>query len=872
MPLPSMRYRDAVLYASPLAYWRLGELSGAVAADETGNGRVGAYVSAPTLGVAGAVSGGNTAVALNGTTQKITVASTALNLTAGPLSVAAWVNLSSGSSDAGIAGVGYTNGYQLNWHNGGGIYFYIGGGGNAANINYSSSGWHFVVGTWDGSIAANGIKLYIDGELVAQGTAGVTVLSATGFQIGQNTTYFNGSVDEVAVFSRALSADEIAGLYAARTYAPSLAGFLGATAREEILLCEIDPLYTLIGFTAVGGATPNTYSIALPRLVQTSYVKGGMYAKCLRVTADGVPLTERTSIALVEANPGSWYWDEANGMLYVRTATLTPASFTMLATRRMYFASTPVVLDQTAGAPTSGVYYLPWLTGDVPQVRRHVEDLLSGITEYPTGSVSFVNGHSAWFTLVAGDGLWSWKYSAARFYLGGRYNGMALTRADYAPIATMLVEDVGPTETACAFSLQPLRKLTDLELPITPLFETTYPNLGNGVRGTKKWIGYGRATIKPDLTDTTTSQGVYTVADAAYQTLFAINAVYAIRKDTGVWTQLTETTHYTKDLTACTVTIVSATYPAANYDIAVDVTGKPDGAGSYLKTYGAILKDIFMTFIGVALTDIDTAALTAADVEANVEIAVWVKAPRSIASMLSSAEPEQPSLGRSVMGTVQQTAAGQWTASVWDPSVTGITTTLRKEDLARFSAKPKLKTIYTAVRVYYNYDYARDQWSVVEKTDATVQYRTGSRDRLDIYTYLTNRSNAQSLAERYLLLAGAITVEAEFEERGALLAQMNAGGKVNVTFSPAPSAAGAYTSQPFEILDLTVKYAPKVTVSGILGDLRGLGGRIGRWTDPSGPSWSAATAAERLASGFWTDPSGFADPADPLSLNRSLWW
>jgi hypothetical protein len=95
---------------------------------------------------------------------------------------------------------------------------------------------------------------------------------------------------------------------------------------------------------------------------------------------------------------------------------------------------------------------------------------------------------------------------------------------------------------------------------------------------------------------------------------------------------------------------------------------------------------------------------------------------------------------------------------------------------------------------------------------------------------------------------------------------------VYVTYSPAPSVAGAYVSQPFEVLDLTVRYAPKVTVSGILGDLRGLGGRIGRWTDPAAPDWASATEEERLASGFWTDANGFADGADSMSRNRSLWW
>ena len=60
---PSSVYRAAVLADSPLAYWRLGETSGTVAHDETGNGHDGTYVGGVTLGQPGALTGdANTAV------------------------------------------------------------------------------------------------------------------------------------------------------------------------------------------------------------------------------------------------------------------------------------------------------------------------------------------------------------------------------------------------------------------------------------------------------------------------------------------------------------------------------------------------------------------------------------------------------------------------------------------------------------------------------------------------------------------------------------------------------------------------------------------------------------------------------------------
>lgn len=52
----SLAYREAVLAKNPVAYWRLGESTGTVAADETGNGHDGTYVGNPVLGQPGAIS------------------------------------------------------------------------------------------------------------------------------------------------------------------------------------------------------------------------------------------------------------------------------------------------------------------------------------------------------------------------------------------------------------------------------------------------------------------------------------------------------------------------------------------------------------------------------------------------------------------------------------------------------------------------------------------------------------------------------------------------------------------------------------------------------------------------------------------------
>jgi hypothetical protein len=654
----------------------------------------------------------------------------------------------------------------------------------------------------------------------------------------------------------------------------TFAEFLAWPDRTEHVLVEADPSITLTGWTATGGSYPTTYQVSRPRLVQTTEVPGGLYAPVLGVTEEATALTSRPSIALVEANPGSWYWDEAAGVLYVHSTTgASPASFVHVeAIVRLYLGTAPVVLNRTASDPATGVYYHPWLRGDLPEIASMVEDLLHGTKIIPDGSVTFTNGHGAWHALIAPDGPWNWKNRTITCLVGGVFNGRTLTRAQYATMATMRVEDVAADEERCAFTLTPVTRATVRQVPVTSFDEATYPALGDGVRGAKKWIGYGRATMPPDLTDTT-GHGVYTIADAASQTLFAVHQVWAIDKSTGEWTSLTEGLHYSVDLVACTLTILDAAYRWQDVRLAVDVTGKPDGSGGYLRTFAAIVQDLLVTFLGVATDAIDTEAFTAAAVEgAAEEIACWVKDPREIASLFTTSEPATPSLGRSVMGTVQQSSAGQWTCRLYTPAVPEALTALRKEDFTRFTPAPQFQTVYAGVQVYYNYDAVRGQWSVVEETDPATTYRTKSTDVLPIYTFLRSAGAARALAQRYLLLAGKVLTTAAFEERGARLAQHIAGDKVRVTFSPAPSAAGAYVDKPFEITELRLRFAPKLGVSGVLNDIRDLGGKVGRWMDAAAPNWASATDLERQSSGFWTDANGLADSGDPTSGGRSLWW
>lgn len=145
-------------------------------------------------------------------------------------SVMAWIYLTEEPSVAGnifhIAGQSQDgNDFDLQIQPDNGIYFYTDSGGHAvypAGIPVGQ--WHFVAGTF---VANSTRVLYLDGVPVASSTPGPHSLNTSNpFSVGYNIVFggrqFDGNICEVAVFSRCLSATEIANIYQA-SLGPTLA-------------------------------------------------------------------------------------------------------------------------------------------------------------------------------------------------------------------------------------------------------------------------------------------------------------------------------------------------------------------------------------------------------------------------------------------------------------------------------------------------------------------------------------------------------------------------------------------------------------------------------------------------------------------------
>src|SRR3954447_11023610 len=221
-PAPTTGYPGSVMGTSGLAaYWRLGETSGTTACDATGVNS-GTYQGGYSLGAPGGIGGdSNTAVSFDGNTGQVSVPDSSSLDTGDAFSIEAWVKRSSPSSGGWEVIVSKQSGSWL-------LIFdesdrLVLRRAKYSNVAYSvarvtDTNWHYVAATKNGGA----VNLYIDGK-ASNGTVTNSTMTDNSLPlvIGQSSgaSFYEGTVDEVAVYRSVLTPSQIAAHYSAASSA-----------------------------------------------------------------------------------------------------------------------------------------------------------------------------------------------------------------------------------------------------------------------------------------------------------------------------------------------------------------------------------------------------------------------------------------------------------------------------------------------------------------------------------------------------------------------------------------------------------------------------------------------------------------------------
>ena len=279
-------YRDYVLSLKPVAYWRLDESSGTTANDLSANHYNGIYSGGYTLGASGALSGSgdsDTAVLFDGSSGQ------AGGISLPPAALLDWTEIAWVKTTNTSAGVIFTNrqgsgnasltldiGYEGGSGKGDGFtYFTLDSNGceygAVGTSNVADGNWHQVAGVRQNVSGNEVYSVYVDGVLqssnntsVNSGCMNTSATSTDSWVIGYGQSwgsYFNGLIDEVAVFNYALSTTQISNLYLAGTTTTAVAYPGNAVlANNPVGYWRLGEKSGLIAYDSSGAGNNGTYT------------------------------------------------------------------------------------------------------------------------------------------------------------------------------------------------------------------------------------------------------------------------------------------------------------------------------------------------------------------------------------------------------------------------------------------------------------------------------------------------------------------------------------------------------------------------------------------------------------------------------------
>jgi prepilin-type N-terminal cleavage/methylation domain-containing protein len=202
-----------------VGYWNLDEGSGSTTADMSGNSNNGTW-SGTAAGTSGYYSSGQVgkwAGAFDGSTDYINIPNSPNNyfVSSGSYTWSSWINITSATSSGSTIfrkEDGSTKGYVLQVLSNGNTWLHsMVGSSVTASTGLSTGKWYYLVVTYSN----NYVAFYVNGIFISGGTGSYVSDAADAVQIsdGYAPGRFNGLIDDVRLYNRALSVAEIVALY-----------------------------------------------------------------------------------------------------------------------------------------------------------------------------------------------------------------------------------------------------------------------------------------------------------------------------------------------------------------------------------------------------------------------------------------------------------------------------------------------------------------------------------------------------------------------------------------------------------------------------------------------------------------------------------
>tara|TARA_R110000803_G_scaffold185349_1_gene247729 strand:- start:922 stop:2742 length:1821 start_codon:yes stop_codon:yes gene_type:complete len=589
------------------------------------------------------------------------------------------------------------------------------------------------------------------------------------------------------------------------------------------------------------------------------------------VKVDGVAATVRTTAALVDANPGSFYNDRANSLLYVSAATGSVFGKSVIAVADLTYS--------TKSKTFNNLYYDPRIS-TVPSLSMRIEKEFGGVGQISGGNLELINTDSELDS--RSEYLWDNSDSKVTMKIGYDTRTEEMAYSDYVAFGVWAVESWQSGDDKFTLDLKEIKVRLDSEIPFEAFDTATYSGMdvedvGNPIPRAYGQI-YGARAI---LTDASTKN--FKVAGHAIKSLDAVRLLID-----DVWTasSFTTTNLATGEFT-CSAWV-------DGYEISVDFKGRKNAADDSLMDNAANIVEDLLLYAGVPAADIDSDAIDAAyeRLDYGYDPEGLRKTVRAVSLYLNDYIPLVDVLGQvnEVVGSfIFVDAAGQYNFGVFEPTVSEDMTSYDETDCLSFDPETDSSKLVSKILAKYAHRRQDEWWGVITEERTANQFEHNAAKETVITSELPELSaqdDAEYWAQRKLVSDGLPLKTYKITLPAKGLATLP-GDQIRVS-----NSRRAF-NEVLEVLEVGINLST-ATASLTCGNLRNWGADAGFWVDTlalptrfaseTGYStgatsldwnilWSDTIKAwAKQNVGYWTDANGFADPADPDSFIPSTWF
>lgn len=267
-----------------VGYWSFDDCKLTKATDSSGYGNIGTLTNFALSGatsnwLTGAQAKRGCALSFDGTDDYVNTGSSAVTqITNSPMTVSAWVKPQANNSFSRIV---TRENHFIFGTNSGQFMFGMGTGSGwnslasfGSDATLVDGAWQHVVAVYDGS-SARGYVNGVDVGTVSAAMVSNTNILAIGWDAQNGSQQFAGSIDEVRIYNRALSANEVASLYnasSAKVKAPNNLGLVGYWSFDD---CKLNKATDSSGYGNTGTLTNFALSGATSNWMTGAQAKRG---------------------------------------------------------------------------------------------------------------------------------------------------------------------------------------------------------------------------------------------------------------------------------------------------------------------------------------------------------------------------------------------------------------------------------------------------------------------------------------------------------------------------------------------------------------------------------------------------------------------